>query len=100
MTPTSGPPALRRRPVAVSVAELVAGATDRRPFRNADGKSGSGFERLTIDGQPHVLKLMHVDDDWIARSIGDFCCRQVTVWEAGILDALPPSIDTTVVGAA
>ena len=50
MTTTSGPPALRRRPVAGSIAELVAGATDRRPFRNADGKSGSGFERLTIDG--------------------------------------------------
>jgi hypothetical protein len=100
MTTTSGPPALRRRPVAGSVDELVAGATDRRPFHNADGKSGSGFERLTIDGQPHVLKLMHVHDDWIARSLGDVACRPVTVWEAGLLDALPPSIDTTVVGAA
>jgi hypothetical protein len=100
MTTTSGPPALCRRPVADSVAELVAGATDRRPFHNADGKSGSGFERLTIDGQPHVLKLMHVDDDWIARAVGDLTCRPVTVWEAGVLDALPPSIDAAVVGAA
>jgi hypothetical protein len=100
MTTTSGPPALRRRPVAGSVAELVAGATDRRAFRNADGKSGSGFERLTIDGLPHVLKLMHVDDDWIARAFGDLTCRPVTVWEAGVLDALPPSIDAAVVGAA
>jgi hypothetical protein len=100
MTTTSGPPALCRRPVAESVAELVAGATDRRPFHNADGKSGSGFERLTIDGQPHVLKLMHVDDDWIARAVGDLTCRPVTVWEAGVLDALPPSIDAAVVAAA
>jgi hypothetical protein len=93
-------PALRPREVAPSIEDLVAGATNRRPFRHADGKSGSSFERLEIDGRPHVLKLMHVHDDWIARSFGDIGCRQVTVWAAGLLDALPPSLDTAVVGAA
>ncbi|HKE72236.1 MAG TPA: hypothetical protein VKB57_01400 [Acidimicrobiales bacterium] len=93
-------PALTPREVASSIDELVAGATDRRPFHNADGKSGSGFERLRIGGRPHVLKVMHVDDDWIARSAGDLACRQVTVFAAGVLDALPPSIDAPVVGAA
>lgn len=93
-------PTLSPRELAGTIDDLVAGATDRRPFRNADGKSGSGFERLCIDGRPHVLKVMHVDDDWIARSVGDLACRQVTVFAAGLLDALPPSIDTAVVGAA
>ncbi len=91
---------LRPRPVAASVDELVAGATDRRAFRNADGKSGSAFERVVIDGEPHVLKVMHVDDDWIARSLGDLGCHQVTMWASGLYDAFPDSIDHAVVGAA
>ena len=88
------------RPVADTVDELVAGADARRPFRNADGKSGSRFERLLLDGEPHVLKVMHVDDDWIARSLGDLGCHQVTMWASGLYDLFPPSIDHAVVGAA
>jgi len=93
LTPTA-------RPVAASIEELIDGATGRRPFRTGDGKSGSTFERLEIDGEPHVLKLMHVDDDWLARSVGDLGCHQVTVWASGLLDLFPPSIDHTLVGAA
>lgn len=94
------PPVLVPRAAVGSIDELVAGASGRQRFRNADGKSGSGFERVVIDGERYVLKVMHVDDDWIARSLGDLTCRQVGVWTAGLLDALPPSIDHTVVGAA
>jgi hypothetical protein len=86
--------------VASSIDELVEGATDRRAFRNPDGKSGSTFERLVIEGEPHVLKVMHVDDDWIARSLGDLGGHQVTMWASGLYDALPGSIDHAVVGAA
>jgi hypothetical protein len=103
-TSTTGPatdrPVLIPREPAASVEDLVAGATRRVPFHNADGKSGSGFERVEIDGAAFVLKLMHVDDDWIARSLGDLACRQVTVWTSGLLDAFPASIDHAVVGAA
>jgi hypothetical protein len=103
-TSTTGPapdgPDLTSRTAAASVEELVAGADRREPFHMADGKSGSSFERVEIDGERYVLKVMHVDDDWIARSLGDLACRQVTVWTAGLLDALPPSIDHAVVGAA
>jgi Phosphotransferase enzyme family len=88
------------RTPASSVAELVAGATSREPFHHPDGKSGSRFERVVIEGRPHVLKLMHVDDDWIARSLGDLGCRQVTVWASGLLDLMPPTVDHAVVGAA
>jgi Phosphotransferase enzyme family len=91
---------LTPRLALASVDELVAGATRRTSFSNADGKSGSAFERLDIGGEPHVLKVMHIDDDWIARSLGDIACRQVTVWTSGLLDAFPPSIDHTIVGAA
>ncbi|HEX6569782.1 MAG TPA: hypothetical protein VF015_11470 [Acidimicrobiales bacterium] len=98
--PGAGPPPLTPRTAAASIDELVAGAVRRSPFHNADGKSGSTFERVEVGGERLVLKVMHVDGDWIARSLGDLTCRQVTVWTAGLLDALPPSIDHTVVGAA
>ena len=91
---------LTPRPLALSVDELVAGATHRKAFRTSDAKSGSGFERLVIDGESYVLKTMHVDDDWIARSVGDMTCRPVTVWASGLLDAVPASIDHAVMGAA
>jgi hypothetical protein len=92
--------ALSPHSVASSVGELIDGATGRRPFRTSDAKSGSSFERVEIDGERYVLKVMHVDDDWLARSMGDVTCRPVRVWAAGLLDALPPTIDHTVVGAA
>ena len=88
------------RPVAASVDELIAGATRREPFRTGDAKSGSTFERVEIDGERYVLKRMHVDDDWIARSLGDVRCWPVAVWASGMLDAFPPCVDHTVVGAA
>jgi hypothetical protein len=94
-----------RRPViphkvASSIDELLAGATRRASFRESDGKSGSTFDHVEIAGERYVLKTMHVDDDWIARSLGDVTCRPVAVWACGLLDALPPSIDHTIVGAA
>jgi hypothetical protein len=99
-TADGGPPALAAHPVASSLEELIDGATGRRPFRTSDAKSGSSFERIEIDGERYVLKAMHVDDDWLARSMGDITCRQVRVWAAGLLEAYPSTIDHTVVGAA
>ena len=45
--------------VAGSLAELIEGATNRVPVRTDDAKSGATFERLTIDGKPH-LSLIHI----------------------------------------
>jgi hypothetical protein len=88
------------RPVASTVEELLAGATERKAMLSADSKSGARFERVRIDGEPHVVKYLHVDDDWIMRSTGDVACRPVTVWRAGILDQVPSCLDHAVVGAA
>ena len=93
-------PVVTPHPVASSVEELIDGATGRRPFRTSDAKSGSSFERVEIDGERYVLKVMHVDDDWIARSVGDLGCHQVTMWASGLYDTFPRSIDHAVVGAA
>ncbi len=88
------------REIASTIEELLVGAVGRRPMLATDSKSGARFERVTIDGEPHVVKYLHVDDDWIMRSTGDLACRPVTVWRAGILDRVPSCIDHGVVGAA
>lgn len=89
------------RPVYDSVDELVAGATLREPMaKTADSKSGASFERVVVDGRGYVLKHLHVDHDWLARATGDLRCRPLLVWSSGLLDALPPTLDHAVCGAA
>jgi hypothetical protein len=93
-------PVLTPRPVADSVDELLANATDRRPFRHSDSKSGSAFEQVVVDGDTLVLKHVHVDRDWTMRFSGDVGCHPVQVWAAGLMDVLPDRIDHGVVGVA
>jgi len=93
-------PRLTPRAAAASIEELIDGATERRPLVTGDGKSGSELELVVIDGERFVLKQLHPDADWTMRGFGDLACRPVAVWTTGLLDALPPSIDHAVVGAA
>ncbi len=88
------------RPVADSVEELVAGATRREPFDHADSMSGATLERVEIDGERFVLKHFDQAADWLLRATGDAGGRAVACWELGLYDAVAPSIDATVVGAA
>ena len=87
------------RPVAASADELVAGATLREPFKNADSASGAALERVVIDGERYVLKHFDHGSDWLLRATGDAGCRAVACWELGLYDAVAP-IDAAVVGAA
>jgi hypothetical protein len=86
--------------LAASVEELLATAERREPFHNADNRSTAVFERVWIDGAPHVVKYVHVDDDFTMRVSGDIGCRPVRAWAAGLLDAAPAIVDHAVVGAA
>jgi hypothetical protein len=88
------------RVVVDSVEELLAGATDREPLTSSDSKSGGHLERVVIDGERYIVKHIHVDDDWIMRATGDVRCRPLLVWTSGLLDRLPSSIDTAMVGVA
>lgn len=83
-----------------SVEELTRGATTREPWKTADSLSGSSFERIEIDGERFVLKNLHVDDDWIQRAQGDIITRPVLMWTSGLFDALPESLDHTIVDVA
>jgi hypothetical protein len=86
--------------LAPSVDALVAGASGREPMASADSKSGARFERVVIDGDRYVLKHVDLATDWIARQTGDIGCWPVRVWEAGVVDLAPATIDHTIVGAA
>ena len=86
--------------MAGSLDELLADVTERSPFLHADSKSGSSFERVLLGGEPHILKLVHVDDDWTMRQLGDVGCVPRRVWSSGLMDVLPERIDHGTVGVA
>lgn len=88
------------RAVASSVDELLAGAERREPFVNPDGRSAAAFERVWIDGVPHVVKYLHLDHDFTMRVSGDVGCRTVRAWAVGLLDSAPDLVDHAIVGAA
>jgi hypothetical protein len=78
------------------VSDLVSRATAREVVRPFDGKSSSTFERLTIDGAGYFLKRLSPATDWIMRVTGDHVHRPYLVWQAGIMDRVPPCIDHAV----
>lgn len=88
------------RALAPSVKDLLAGAERREPFVNPDGRSSALFERVWIDGAPHVVKYLHPDHDFTLRVSGDVGSRTVRAWTAGLLDSAPDFVDHAVVGAA
>jgi len=88
------------RPVAPSVDALLAGAVDRRPLDDHEGKSGARLERLAIDGRAYVVKHLVLADDWIRRATHDDRCRSIQLWELGVYDQLPGGIDSAMAGCA
>ena len=80
-----------------TIEELVAGATDRRPVRSSDAKSGADFDLLTIDGRSCFLKVLDAGSDWIMRVTGNTDHWEHKVWRAGIYHRFPPVIDHTII---
>lgn len=83
-----------------TVAAMLADATERIEVRAADGKSGSTFERLRIDGERYFLKSLSHDEDWIMRITGDVVHRPLLSWRAGIYHETPECIDHAIVAMA
>ena len=86
--------------IASSIDELVAGATDRVVVNPEDSRSGATFERLNINGEPHFLKVLSADSDWIMRCTGNTTNWEFQVWQAGIYQRVPAVIDHAMVGMA
>jgi hypothetical protein len=91
---------VKHRPVAESVDALVAEASSRTPVRFDDSRSGARFERVVIEGERFLLKHVDPRDDWIMRQTGDVGCIPIRVWESGVFDLVPATIDHATVGAA
>jgi hypothetical protein len=83
--------------MAKSVEELLARASSRSLLISSDGKSGSIFERVEIDGERYFLKRLSRAADWIMRVTGDDVHRPYVIWQAGIMDWAPECIDHTLV---
>jgi hypothetical protein len=77
-------------------------ATDREPLGpTPEGLSSASFERLRIDGRPHVVKRLSYDTDWVMRAVDDVGVpRVVRMFSSGLFDQLPACIDTTLVEVA
>jgi len=93
--PTTG------RPVHDSVADLLADAVRIGDFIPDDARSSSHFERVSIDGEPCIVKYVHPDDDFALRAMGP-AGRSVPLlaWRSGIMDLSPAHIDHATLGAA
>jgi hypothetical protein len=87
-------------PLSASVAELIAGATERTRLDEGPGKSGARLERLVIGGQPYVLKRLDLAEDWTMRASGCLPGAPLLAWERGILARLPPCFNQPIVGVA
>lgn len=83
-----------------SVAELIAGATERTGLDGAAGKSGARLERLVIAGHPYVLKHLDLSEDWTMRASGSLRGAPLLAWERGLLSQLPDCFNQPIVGAA
>ena len=84
-------------PGARRVDELLARASAMESLSPGDGKSGSEFARVIVDGEGYFLKRLSPASDWIMRVTHDRIHRGYRVWQAGIMAATPPCIDHTVV---
>jgi hypothetical protein len=79
------------------VTDLLSRASTRTTVQPADGKSSSTFEKVVVDGERYFLKRLSPASDWIMRVTGDRYHRPYLIWQSGLMDQAPRSIDHTVV---
>jgi aminoglycoside phosphotransferase (APT) family kinase protein len=73
-------------------ASLTPQIVARTPI-DSGGNSGNTIERVTlVDGRVLVLKRVSPDWDWLSRATKDDG-RIATMWEHGLFDRMPASID-------
>jgi hypothetical protein len=85
--------------VAGSIDELLTGATDATVIDSA-GKSGARLERVSIGGEPHVVKYLDPSTDWTMRAADVDGSATLALWRRGILDRLPATINQPIVAIA
>jgi aminoglycoside phosphotransferase (APT) family kinase protein len=77
---------------------LTAQIVERAPLDQSQGNSGNAIERVRLaDGRRLVLKRVSPEWDWLSRATNDDG-RVATMWEGGVFDRIPASIDHATVG--
>jgi hypothetical protein len=73
--------------------ELLDGVTERTAIGGHDGRSGASLDRARLaDGTPVVVKRFRPEDDITMIITNDTVGREFALWDAGVLDELPPGV--------
>ena len=81
-----------------TTSALTDAVIERKPLGSA-GASGNTLERMTLrDGRELIRKEVSQEWDWISRATHDEG-RVVRLWERGLFERFPDSLDHTTVGA-
>jgi hypothetical protein len=87
-------------PVPISDGDLASEpGVVREPLGGpgASGASGATLERIRLpDGRMLIRKAFDGDSDWMMRATHD-PGRAATLWTSGVMDRLPPVIDSAIV---
>lgn len=82
----------------VPITEVSTG-----PLPDVDSQSGSEILAIKTNhgqGPLYVLKRVTLDADWIMRATEDWACREVVLWQTGLLDRLPPEVVHAILACA
>jgi hypothetical protein len=82
----------------VTLAELLAGATDLVPLVDTAGKSGATLERCSIAGEVRIVKYLDITEDWTMRAAGVPGGASLELWRRGILHDLPDCFEQPIIG--
>lgn len=84
---------------ATETSRWLATAVERTVLEGHDGRSGASLERVRLaDGTRLVVKRTLAPTDLTMRFSGDGTGRELTLWEAGVLDRLPSGVGHAIVG--
>jgi hypothetical protein len=76
-----------------AVAGLLDRIVERVPLDGHDGRSGARLERVVLDdGTRLVIKRTSPSADLAMRVTGAAVSREHRLWQAGVLDRLPPGL--------
>ena len=82
------------------IQDLLAGLDGLEPMPDAPGRSGATLRRGHADGHSYVVKMIDARRDWTQHASGVLGGPIVPLWQRGILDRLPDSINQPIIGVA
>lgn len=85
---------------ALTGRNITKVATKSMSFEEHNGHSGSQMSYIETDNGGFFMKQMGLDTDYIMNATDDALCRQVTLWQHGLLDELQAKIQHGIIAVA